>query len=147
MAFSVFPFMPTDFCGCLYCSVFFISSSLPFPLRYLDSLRRSSRSLLFSRLNNPSSLSLSSYHRCSNTIIFMTLHWTMSLLYWGAQHWTQHPRCVLPVLSREAGSPTSTCSLYTLPNITEEAVGLVCHGEVLLNYGQLVHQGLQELLC
>ena len=71
-------------------------------------------SLLFSRLSCPSSLSLSSCERCSSALIFVALHWTcsgksMSLLYWGAQHWTQHTSCVSPVLSRGAGSPPSTC--------------------------------------
>ena len=57
--------------------------------------------LLFSRLNSSSSLSLSSYQRCSSPfIIFPALHCTlssmsMSLLYWGAWNWTQHSRCGL----------------------------------------------------
>lgn len=59
-------------------------------------------SLLFSRLNSPSSLCLPSYDRCSHSIIiFMGLCWTccstsVNLLFWGAQH----SRCVLPGLSK-----------------------------------------------
>lgn len=36
---------------------------------------------------------------------------TMSipLPYWGVQHWSEHCRCVLPVLRRGAASPPSTC--------------------------------------
>lgn len=50
------------------------------------------------RLNNPSSVSLSSYIRNSQSlIILVALCWThshmsMSLLYWGAQIRAQHPR-------------------------------------------------------
>ena len=52
-------------------------------------------------LNSLSSLSLSLYDGCSNPlIIFIALQWTfssmpMSLLYWGAQDWTQYSRCGL----------------------------------------------------
>ena len=68
-------------------------------------------SLLFAGLNSPSSRSLSLYDRCFNPcIIFMSLHQThsnmsLSLLNWGAQHWTQHSRCISPLLSRGGGSP------------------------------------------
>lgn len=34
----------------------------------------------------------------------------LCLLYWGAQHWTEHSRCFLRVLSRGAVSSPSTCS-------------------------------------
>lgn len=54
--------------------------------------------LVFSVLNSPSSLSLSSQERCSSTlIIFVIFCWTCSstsipLLSWGIQNWTQHSR-------------------------------------------------------
>lgn len=56
--------------------------------------------LLSSRLNVSSSLSICSYDRCSSPlIIFVLLCWTHSsmslfLLYWRAQVGTQHSRCV-----------------------------------------------------
>ena len=58
----------------------------------------SPQSLLLSRLNSPSSLSLSSQERCSIPwIIFVALLWmcpnsSMSLLYWGPHIWTQYCR-------------------------------------------------------
>ncbi|GAB0182728.1 ras-related protein Rab-31 [Grus japonensis] len=59
------------------------------PFRYWKAAIRSPRSLLFSRLNNPNPLSVSSQERCSSPlIVFMALLWTrfnrsMSFLYWG----------------------------------------------------------------
>lgn len=56
--------------------------------------------LFFSRLNSPSSFSLSFYDRCSSSsVIAVALHWTysstsISSLHWKAQNWTQHTRCV-----------------------------------------------------
>lgn len=70
--------------------------------------------LLFSRLDSPISLSLSLHDTCSSPfIICVILCWTlcgmsMSLLCWGAQNWSQHPRCASPMLSRGDGSPCST---------------------------------------
>lgn len=64
-----------------------------------------SLSIFFSRLNNPSSLHLTSSIRCSSPlIIFVVLHWTcfnMShfFLSWKAQNWTQHLRCDITSLS------------------------------------------------
>ena len=47
--------------------------------RYLYTLIRYHPRFLFSRLNNPCSLSLSSQERCSSpSVIFMALHWTIS---------------------------------------------------------------------
>ena len=71
------------------------------PLRYLKAFIRSPLSLLFCRLNKPSSLSLSSQERCFGPlIIFVALRWTLSSSYssflnWGAQKWTQYSRWVL----------------------------------------------------
>lgn len=67
-------------------------------------------SLLFPRLNSTISLSLS-YDRCSNPLIVFTAHcqtcssMSISVLYWGTQSWAQHSSWVLPVLSRQEGSP------------------------------------------
>ena len=64
-------------------------------LRYLYRWLRSPLSLLFSRWNRPSSLSLSLYEKCSSLlIIFVALCWScssmsVSLLHWGAQNWTE----------------------------------------------------------
>lgn len=74
---------------------------------------------LFSRLS-VSSLSLSSNDRCSNhLIIIMASHWThssmsMSLLHWGAQNWTQHSKCVSPVLNKREVSPLDLLAVLCL---------------------------------
>lgn len=66
--------------------------------RYLYTFLRS-LILLYSRLKNISSFSLSLQNRCFNLlIIFMVFQWTLSsmfmpLLYWGAQNWTYHSKC------------------------------------------------------
>ncbi|KAK4827490.1 hypothetical protein QYF61_018790 [Mycteria americana] len=65
---------------------------------YWKAARRCPQSLLFSRLNNPNSLSLSSQERCSSPrIIFVALLWTcsnrsMSFLCWGPQSRMQYSR-------------------------------------------------------
>ncbi|KAK0688829.1 E41L5 protein, partial [Pygoscelis papua] len=75
-------------------------------------------SFLFSRLNSPSSLSLSFYVRCSRPfIVFVTLccspsSMSMFLLSWGAQSCAQHSRGVSPVLIRVLGVPAA-CSVLT----------------------------------
>ena len=75
-------------------------SSLHPPFRFLRTLIKSFL-ILFSRLNSPSSLSLSSYQRCSSPfVLFLDFHWTlcsisMSLLYWWDQNRTQHSSCGL----------------------------------------------------
>jgi len=70
-------------------------------------------SLLFSSLNSPSSFSFSPYEKYSIALIIVTAlcmdGMSMSLMYWGAQHWTQHSRYVSPVLSRRVGTPPLTC--------------------------------------
>ena len=59
---------------------------------------RSPRSPHFSRLNKPSSLSLSLEGRYSSPLsIFVALLWTLSnsstsFLFWGPQAWTQYCR-------------------------------------------------------
>ena len=53
--------------------------------------------LLFSMLNSPRALCLSSYRRCTRPVsIFVALCWTLSrrslsFLNWGAQHWLSAP--------------------------------------------------------
>ncbi|KAK4831337.1 hypothetical protein QYF61_017468 [Mycteria americana] len=66
------------------------------PFRYWKAAIRSPHSLIFSRLNNPNSLSLSAQERCSSPlIIFVALLWThsnrpMSFLCWGPQSGMQY---------------------------------------------------------
>jgi len=91
------------------------SSSLLPPHQVFIHVGKIPLSLFFSRLNSPSSLSLSAYERCPGPlIIFMAIHWSSSsmstsLFYWGAQKRTQHPRCVSAGLSRGQGTPPVTC--------------------------------------
>lgn len=70
------------------------------PLQRLLHMDKFSLSLLLSRLNSLTPLSLSSYKK--SLTIFVGLHWTRSskfvlYLYWRAQTQTQHSRCVSPV--------------------------------------------------
>jgi len=75
--------------------------SLHPPFRSLYTLLRFSLSLIFSRLNNLSFLSLFSQERCSSLLnILVALTWTFSsisrsLLNWEPQTWTQSSRCSL----------------------------------------------------
>lgn len=68
----------------------------------------------FSRLSSPSSLGLFSCDRCSNPVVNLCdsplehsalLQSASAFLVLGAQNWTPHFSCVLPVLSRGEGSP------------------------------------------
>lgn len=83
-----------------------------------------SLSLPCSRLSNPSSLSLSSCDRCSKPLItLVALCWTrcsvsMSPLYWGAQHWTQHWPCLL---QGHVASSWSICCPPALPGLSKAA--------------------------
>ena len=70
----------------------------------------------------------------------MGLRWTpsskpTSVLYWGSQHWTQHPSCVPPVLNREAGPPPSTCCPRSgaggCPYHKGTSSKTLCHGNIL----------------
>ena len=69
--------------------------------KYWRATIRSPRSLLFSRLNSPNSLSPSLQKRCSIPLIsFVSLLWphsnrSVSFLCWGLQSWTQHTRQAL----------------------------------------------------
>ena len=73
---------------------------------------RSPYSLLFSRLNEPSSLSLPSQGRCSSPlIIFVAFLWTLSnsstsFLCWGPHTWTQSSRWGL-TRAKQRGTITS----------------------------------------
>ena len=72
---------------------------------------RSPLSLLFSRLNSPSSFSLSSQERCSSPlIIFVALLWThsnrsTSFLYWGLQTWMQYSKWSLTRAEQRGAIP------------------------------------------
>ena len=80
-------------------------SFLEAPFWYWKAAVRSPWSLLFSRLNSPNSLSLSSQERCSSPLInFVALLWTcsnrsMSFFCWGPQNQTQYSRWGLSPLS------------------------------------------------
>jgi len=99
--------------------------------------------IVFSRLDGPSSLNLSSYNKWSSPFIFfVALHWTFSstfmpLLFWGARHWTQHSRYVSLVLSGDHLPQSGD----TLPDAAQGALGLLCCKDSLLSHVQLcVHQ-------
>lgn len=126
--FLVFHCVPTD--SCLFMGHYWKESgtvSFTSPHQVFIDLHKILLSLLFSRPNSPSSLSLSLYYRCSSGLVtFVALHWTnssmsMSFLCWEAQKRTQHSRCVSAVLSRGEGSPfsiswwcSSSCSLVRM---------------------------------
>ena len=88
-----------------------ISSFLASPLQVLKAAIRSAQNLLFSKLNNPSSLSLSSQERCSIPLLtFVALLWThfnssMSFLCWVLQSCTQDSRWGLSRAERENHQP------------------------------------------
>ena len=125
------------------------SISLHLLSRYLCMLIRSSPSLFCSRLNNPSSLSLSSWDRCSSPFITSVAHrWTlssmsMSLLCWGAQNRTQHSRCNL-TSAEQKGRLTSLLLLAIFPLVQPRCCWLFCCKGTLLAHVQLgVHQDPQ----
>lgn len=88
---------------------------LLFPLPSDVSTHRWNAPWASSRLSRLGSLSLFSYIRCSSlSVISVVLCCTccsasLSILFWGAQNWTQHPRYVSPELRRVEGSPHVTC--------------------------------------
>lgn len=102
-------------------------SSLPHPssIRYLYTLTRHPPSLLFSKKNYQSALSLSSYGTCSSPFLTSAaLRWTcasmsMSHFYWGAQNRTQHSRRVSPVPSSREGLLPLT--LQAMPYIMQSS--------------------------
>ena len=67
-----------------------------------------------SRLSNPRSL------RCSSPLIIFVAfccicsNMSISIVYCGAQHWIQNPKCVSLSLSRGEGSPSLTCWQHCL---------------------------------
>ncbi|KAK4832903.1 hypothetical protein QYF61_026546 [Mycteria americana] len=120
-------------------STFAISSNYG----YWKAAIRSPRSLLFSRLNNPNSLSQSAQERCSSPlIIFVALLWThsnrsMSFLYWGPQTQMQYPRWGLTRVEQR-GRITSLDLLVTLllmqPRIQLAFWAASAHCRVLLSF-------------
>jgi len=103
---------------------------------------------LYSWLNRPSSLSLSSYERwvMSPFINFVILHWTlpstfMSLLYWRAQNWTQHSRCDLTSTGQRGKDCLSSPAGSILPKAAKNAISPLCCKDAFLAYVQHgVHQ-------
>ena len=93
-------------------------SSLHFAFSYLYTLIRSALSLLFSRLNSPSALGLSSCERCFSPFdIFPVLHWTLqyvrvSLVLDKRSTGHSTPAIASSVLSRGEGSCSSACWQY-----------------------------------
>lgn len=128
-------------------SVFFTTSILVFV-----HINKSPLSLILSRMS--SSLSLSSYVRCSNTlIILLALHWSlsgvsMSLFYWEAQNWMQHSSCDLcsAEVERKDYLPWPACN--SPPNWAQDTVTLLSHKGTSLSFVQLgVHHDLKSLFC
>lgn len=120
---------------------------------FLHSPLRHFKTLLFSRLNNFSSLSLSWCERWTKPIvILMAFHWTcfsktVSPLEWGRQNWTSTLK-----VSQQCWAEDKDHLFWpagnALSNVAQEADSRLCHKGILLAHGQLsVHQGLQELLC
>lgn len=78
------------------------------PNKYFYTLIVSVLSLLSSRLNNLSSLSIFSYEKCPNSLLnFLDISWTPSsnspLFMWGAQNLTHKDRCISRRQRREEG--------------------------------------------
>ena len=95
-------------------------------------LDKISLSLLFSKQNSASSLSLSWYERCSKPLTtFVALRqacssMSPSLSYCGTHPWTQHSRWVSPLLSTGEGSPPSNRWQH-FAQYTQGAAGCFCH--------------------
>lgn len=89
------------------------------PWKHLCALLRSPLSFLFSRLDKPSSLSLSSQKRFSSALpMFIALHWTLSsnslsFLNWGAQNWVRYSRHGL-IRAEQSGRISSLILLATV---------------------------------
>lgn len=109
--FIVFLIVPIASCPISRChwaepvSIFFLS-----PFQILTFITKIPLSLLLSRLKSPSFLSLTHRREAqSPSLIFMDLCCTrssssMSLLFWGAQNWSQNFSYGSPVLSRKEGT-------------------------------------------
>lgn len=97
----------------------------------------------FSRLNNPSSLSLSSHVRHPNLLLLLSLCWTcssLSMFLCNVQPRTGHSTTdtVSPVLRKGEGSPPSSHWQCFVWNSVQYVVGLLCDKGVLLAYDQFV---------
>jgi len=119
------------------------SSLLP-PSRRLYTLIKISLNLLISRLSSPSPQpfplweTFRSFSHLYGPSVDSTPILSMSLLYQGAQNWTQHSQvwphqCWVDHLPQLAE--------HTLPHIVQEAADLLCHKGALLAHRQFgVHQ-------
>lgn len=111
---------------------------LIFLLRYLCTLR-----ILFSQLNNPSSISLSRI-RCFNPLVMsMTFCWAysrmlVSPLNWKTKNWTRYSTCMSPELSRRRESLLLDCLDNPLPNAAQDVDGLHDCNSTLLAHDHLV---------
>ena len=113
---------------------------------------RSPWSLLVSKLNKPSSLSLSSQERCSSPlIILVALLWTCyksstSFLCWGPQVWTQ---CCRWDLTREGKSRWGQSSPCYHPPVgaAQDTVGILgCKSTLSVHVQLSIRQDSQVLL-
>ena len=123
-----------------------LSPSLLMPcFKYWKTALRSTQSFLFSRVNSPSSLSLSSYGRCSNPrTFFVACLWTSSsrfmfLLYWGLRIWTQYSRWGLSWAEEQDHLPHP--AYHTTFDAAQYMVGFLgCEGTLLAHVQLAIHQ-------
>lgn len=134
-----------DSCSCL-CpfSGYYWEMSVPlsiFPIAHLLSRVTSSLNILFSRLSNSNSLSLSLCIGCSihliPFVVFYCTHSTMSTsaLLWGGQNWSHHFREVSAALSKDhfPGLLAMFCLMHS-----RLLTGFHCHKSTLQIHGQHV---------
>lgn len=137
--FFIFPFVPIDLLlGNIDKSL--ASSSLFFPIRYLDTWIRFLMSILFSRIL-PDNLRMTGASIPFSPL--WSLHWIhsntpMSLLHWGAQAWTQNSKQVLTRAEQEKLQFTQPAD-NALPSGAQDVVGRLCFVGTSLFHDQYVH--------
>lgn len=105
-------------------------SSLQLPFRSLQTFVRSPWSLAFTRLC--SSISLSSYERCSSPFVILVALAGLCLELDPAQNWTQYSWCGLPS-AEQRGRITSLKPAGNAPhNVAQDTINILCHKGVLL---------------